>query len=73
MLNWRTKMPDDKYNSRIDKPTIHTTSKGSSYVTPFDVLRSTAGRELIKRHAAMTINSNSNETVRSSGNDIKLK
>jgi len=42
-----------EYKSRIDKPANHTTSKGVSYVTTFDVVRSAAGRDLIDRHAAM--------------------
>ena len=45
-------MANKKYNSHIDKPVVHTTSKGSSYVTPFDVIRSKAGREVINSHAA---------------------
>lgn len=46
-------MLEKDYESHIDKPTVHTTSNGSSYVTAFDVLRSTQGRELINRHAEM--------------------
>lgn len=43
------------YVSRIDKPENHTTANGGSYVTAFDVVRSTAGRELISKHAAMKV------------------
>lgn len=46
-------MSEKDYTSHIDKPEVHTTSNGSSYVTAFDVVRSTAGRELINKHAAM--------------------
>lgn len=46
-------MPKKDYKSHIDKPHVHTTSNGSSYVTSFDVLRSVGGRELIRKHAEM--------------------
>lgn len=41
----------NKYVSRIDKPTIYTTSKGARYVRPFDILRSESGRAVIDRLA----------------------
>ncbi len=46
-------MAHKEYTSHIDEPEVYTTSKGSSYVKTFDVVRSTAGRELIRKHAAM--------------------
>lgn len=45
-------MSESKYNSRIEKPVVHTTSKGGRYVRPFDILRSETGRAVIKSHAA---------------------
>lgn len=41
----------NKYTSRIEKPTIYTTSKGGRYVRPFDILRSEQGRATINRFA----------------------
>lgn len=44
-------MVKKEYVSKIDRPVNHTTSKGGSYVEPFDVIRSTAGRAAIASHA----------------------
>ncbi len=54
-----------KYDSHIDKPEKHTTSKGGSYITPFDLVRSKRGRELVDRHAQMP---SEKETIANSGN-----
>jgi hypothetical protein len=43
----------DKHRAVIDKPVQHTTSKGGSYITPFDLVRSKRGRDLVDRHARM--------------------
>ncbi len=44
-------MRENKYASRISKPTVYTTSKGGRYVHPFDILRSESGRAVIDRLA----------------------
>ncbi len=46
-------MVKDKYNSHIEKPKRHTTSRGGDYITPFDLVRSERGRVLVDRHADM--------------------
>ncbi|CAN5509059.1 hypothetical protein BH10ACI2_BH10ACI2_04370 [soil metagenome] len=46
-------MPNEKYNSHIAKPQRHTTSRGGSFITPFDIVRSERGRDLVDRHADM--------------------
>ena len=59
-------MSEKKYISHIEKPEVHTTSKGGSYVTPFDVVRSVRGREVIKSHAATASGSRSQKQSESS-------
>jgi len=44
-------MSKKEYASRIDKPTVFTTSKGARFVRPFDILRSESGRATIDRLA----------------------
>ena len=44
-------MSEKEFKARIDKPVVHTTSKGASYVVPFDVVRSARGRAVISSHA----------------------
>lgn len=48
-------MSKKSYSSHIEKAQNYTTANGASYVTPFDVVRSRDGRELINRHAALAI------------------
>lgn len=47
-------MTKKHYAARIDKPVNHITSKGVSYVTPFDVIRSKDGQETLKRHSEIS-------------------
>jgi hypothetical protein len=51
----------NKYASRIDKPTVYTTSKGARYVRPFDILRSESGRAVINRLAEDELGNTSSE------------
>lgn len=54
-------MTQKKYVSRIDKPTVYTTSKGGRIVRPFDILRSKTGRAAIDRLAKIEVESASTE------------
>ena len=55
-----------KYESHIDKPEVHTTSKGGSFVTPFDVIRSKAGRALVKSHTSISAKASNSTTAKKS-------
>ncbi|MBV9215939.1 MAG: hypothetical protein JO053_07150 [Acidobacteria bacterium] len=44
-------MPKNDYEAVIEAPTQHPTTKGDTYVKPFDVVRTRSGREEIRRQA----------------------
>jgi len=61
-----------KSDSSNQKPNVHTTRNGSSYVSPYDILRSTSGRIIIERHAkkyASRSNPSNQNTLDNSKND----